>query len=130
MRAARIRASASNSAIDSVSARRVGRMPACSSKASPPRSRRLLRSILRRWPNAAAVTRSNAGQGAGSGDRRGVSRTTAESTLGGGQNARAGSVNNGLTYLVEKFKHEPLAAHVTLTKGERSPLAELAANIL
>ncbi len=40
------------------------------------------------------------------------------------------SVNNGLTYLVEKFKHEPLAAHVTLTKGERSPLAELAANIL
>lgn len=40
------------------------------------------------------------------------------------------SVNNGLTYLVEKFKHEPLAAHVTLAKGERSPLAELAANIL
>lgn len=40
------------------------------------------------------------------------------------------SVNNGLTYLVEKFKNEPLAAHVTLTKGERSPLAELAANIL
>ena len=40
------------------------------------------------------------------------------------------SVNNGLTYLVEKFKHESLAAHVTLTKGERSPLAELAANIL
>ncbi|MFZ4576978.1 MAG: PhoH family protein [Myxococcota bacterium] len=40
------------------------------------------------------------------------------------------SVNNGLTYLVEKFKHEPLAGHVTLTKGERSPLAELAANIL
>ncbi len=40
------------------------------------------------------------------------------------------SVNNGLTYLVNKFKDEPLAAHVTLTKGERSPLAELAANIL
>lgn len=40
------------------------------------------------------------------------------------------SVNNGLTYLVEKFKHEPLAGHVTLAKGERSPLAELAANIL
>jgi PhoH-like ATPase len=40
------------------------------------------------------------------------------------------SVNNGLTYLVNKFKDEPLAGHVTLTKGERSPLAELAANIL
>lgn len=40
------------------------------------------------------------------------------------------SVNNGLTYLVEKFKNESLAAHVTLSKGERSPLAELAANIL
>jgi PhoH-like ATPase len=40
------------------------------------------------------------------------------------------SVNNGLTYLVNKFQNEPLAAHVTLTKGERSPLAELAANIL
>ena len=40
------------------------------------------------------------------------------------------SVNNGLTYLVEKFKTEPLAGHVTLAKGERSPLAELAANIL
>lgn len=40
------------------------------------------------------------------------------------------SVNNGLTYLVEKFKSQGLAGHVTLTKGERSPLAELAANIL
>ncbi|MSP92983.1 MAG: PhoH family protein [Myxococcales bacterium] len=40
------------------------------------------------------------------------------------------SVNNGLTHLVEKFKNEPLAAHVTLSKGERSPLAELAANLL
>ncbi len=40
------------------------------------------------------------------------------------------SVNNGLTYLVEKFKESNLAAHVTLTRGERSPLAELAANLL
>ncbi len=40
------------------------------------------------------------------------------------------SVNNGLTYLVNKFRGQGLAAHVTLTKGERSPLAELAANIL
>ena len=38
--------------------------------------------------------------------------------------------SNGLTYLVEKFKGERIAAHVTLTKGERSELAELAANLL
>jgi PhoH-like ATPase len=40
------------------------------------------------------------------------------------------SANSGLTYAVEKFKGHSIAAHVTLTKGERSPLAELAANIL
>lgn len=40
------------------------------------------------------------------------------------------SANSGLTYAVEKFKGHPIAAHVTLTKGERSELAELAANIL
>ncbi len=40
------------------------------------------------------------------------------------------SANSGLTYAVEKFKGQPIAAHVTLTKGERSELAELAANIL
>ncbi len=40
------------------------------------------------------------------------------------------SANSGLTYVVERFKGHPIAAHVTLTKGERSELAELAANIL
>ena len=40
------------------------------------------------------------------------------------------SSSNGLTYLVEKFRNEKIAAHVTLTKGERSELAELAANLL
>ena len=40
------------------------------------------------------------------------------------------SSNNGLTFAVEKFKSVSLSAHVTLTKGERSDLAELAANIL
>ena len=39
-------------------------------------------------------------------------------------------VNNGLTYVVERFKNEKIAAHITLTKGERSNLAELAANLL
>jgi PhoH-like ATPase len=40
------------------------------------------------------------------------------------------SSSNGLTYVVEKFKAQEIAAHVTLTKGERSLLSELAANIL
>ena len=40
------------------------------------------------------------------------------------------SSSNGLTYVVEKFKGQEIAGHVTLTKGERSCLAELAANLL
>jgi PhoH-like ATPase len=40
------------------------------------------------------------------------------------------SSNNGLTYVVERFKQESIAAHVTLSKGERSRLAELATNLL
>ncbi len=40
------------------------------------------------------------------------------------------STNNGLTTVAERFKDEPIAAHVTLTKGERSALAELATQIL
>ncbi|MEJ2201168.1 MAG: PhoH family protein [Desulfuromonadaceae bacterium] len=40
------------------------------------------------------------------------------------------SSSNGLTYTVEKFKGQEIAGHVTLTKGERSSLAELAANLL
>jgi PhoH-like ATPase len=40
------------------------------------------------------------------------------------------SASNGLTYVVEKFKGEAIAGHVTLSKGERSCLAELAANLL
>jgi PhoH-like ATPase len=40
------------------------------------------------------------------------------------------SANSGLTYAVERFKGQLISAHVTLTKGERSELAELASNIL
>ncbi|MGB0588348.1 MAG: PhoH family protein [Myxococcota bacterium] len=40
------------------------------------------------------------------------------------------SASNGLTYLVERFKGESIAATVTLSKGERSPLAEIASNRL
>ena len=40
------------------------------------------------------------------------------------------SANNGLTFVVERFKDESIAGHITLTKGERSPLEELATNLL
>lgn len=40
------------------------------------------------------------------------------------------AASNGLTYVVERFKREPLAGHVTLHHGERSTLAERAAALL
>ena len=40
------------------------------------------------------------------------------------------SSSNGLAYVVEKFKEQKVSGHVTLTHGERSGLAELAANLL
>ncbi|WP_052144614.1 PhoH family protein [Halalkalibacter okhensis] len=38
--------------------------------------------------------------------------------------------NNGLTYVVEKFKDQTASGHVKLVKGERSGLAQLAADLL
>jgi len=38
--------------------------------------------------------------------------------------------SNGLTWLVERFKGQSLAGHVSLMRGERSALAELAAKLL
>jgi PhoH-like ATPase len=40
------------------------------------------------------------------------------------------SSSNGFNYIVSKFKGEALAAHIELQKGERSELAEIAANLL
>ena len=40
------------------------------------------------------------------------------------------SQSNGLSYLIDRFKGQKLYAHVTLEKGERSALAELASNLL
>ncbi|MGL6025077.1 MAG: PhoH family protein [Cetobacterium sp.] len=40
------------------------------------------------------------------------------------------SDTNGLTYLAEKLKNELIVGHITLKKGERSALAELAAKLL
>jgi PhoH-like ATPase len=38
--------------------------------------------------------------------------------------------NNGLTYVVQRFKEQSIAAHVTLRSGERSQLATIAAEIM
>ncbi|SFA76185.1 PhoH-like ATPase [Bacillus sp. cl95] len=38
--------------------------------------------------------------------------------------------NNGLTYVVEKFKDQMISGHIKLLKGERSGLARLAADLL
>ncbi|MBL5792861.1 hypothetical protein B5V88_04135 [Heyndrickxia sporothermodurans] len=38
--------------------------------------------------------------------------------------------NNGLTYVLEKFKDQSVAGHIKLMKGERSGLAQLAADLL
>lgn len=40
------------------------------------------------------------------------------------------AASNGLTTVVERFKGSAIAGHVTLRKGERSALAELAAKVL
>ena len=40
------------------------------------------------------------------------------------------SESNGLSIVVEKFKKEKMVGHITLTQGERSALADLAAKYL
>jgi len=40
------------------------------------------------------------------------------------------SSSNGFNYVVSKFRDQAIAAHVELQKGERSELAEIAANLL
>lgn len=40
------------------------------------------------------------------------------------------AVDNGLSYVIEKFKNEPIAAHISLKKGERSELASKSAELL
>ncbi len=40
------------------------------------------------------------------------------------------SSSNGFNFVVSKFREQPIAAHVELQKGERSELAEVAANLL
>ena len=40
------------------------------------------------------------------------------------------SASNGLTVAADRFRGEKLAGHIVLAKGERSELAEVAANLL
>jgi PhoH-like ATPase len=40
------------------------------------------------------------------------------------------SSSNGFNYIISKFRSQAVAAHIELQKGERSELAELAANLL
>lgn len=40
------------------------------------------------------------------------------------------SNNNGLAYVVDRFKDESISGHITLLRGERSKLSELASNLL
>jgi PhoH-like ATPase len=40
------------------------------------------------------------------------------------------STSNGLVYVVHKFRNQAISGHISLTKGERSQLAELAAELL
>jgi len=45
-------------------------------------------------------------------------------------NPKLDSVNNGLSYVIERFKNQKIAAHITLARCERSELADIAAEIL
>ena len=40
------------------------------------------------------------------------------------------SSSNGFNYIISKFREQPIAAHIEMQKGERSELAEVAANLL
>ena len=40
------------------------------------------------------------------------------------------SLSNGLSYLINRFTGQSVYTHVTLQKGERSALADLASNLL
>ncbi|MFO7821268.1 MAG: PhoH family protein [Lentisphaeria bacterium] len=40
------------------------------------------------------------------------------------------SLSNGLVFLLDRFRRSPMAAHIGLSRGERSQLAEYAADIL
>ena len=92
-------ASAQNSSIVKVSARRVGSILQATSMVSVSGviCLRLARSIFLRWPKAAAVTFSSVDKSAPArGCSLGIRLTIAEVTLGGGTNTFAGTSNSML----------------------------------
>src|SRR5712671_1372224 len=93
------RARAAKPATGISSARAVSAMPAPASsvRGSGVSDLRLWRSIFRRWPKAASVTRSRVRRSHGAGADRGTRRTTAEVTLGGGTKAEAETSNRIFT---------------------------------
>jgi len=40
------------------------------------------------------------------------------------------ALSNGLSYLINRMQGQPIFAHITLEKGERSALADLASELL
>src|SRR5262245_17424429 len=88
------------------SALAVGSIPASASSeaGSTPKVLRLCRSILRRWPNAASVTRCSAAASHASGSCRGVSRTIEDVTFGGGTNAERATSNKILASVRQPAK--------------------------
>ena len=40
------------------------------------------------------------------------------------------SESNGLAYMIDKMRNQPIFAHVNLVKGERSQLSEIASKLL
>ena len=45
-------------------------------------------------------------------------------------NPKLDSYNNGFSFAIERFKTQRISAHISLTKCERSELAEIASEIL
>ena len=62
--------------------------------------------------------------------RRRTRRSSSPATPTRSTTPTSTATNNGLVHVVNRFKEERIAGHITLTKGERSALAELAANLL
>jgi len=45
-------------------------------------------------------------------------------------NVYVDETTNGLTHVIERFKNQSVAGHITLLKGERSKVATIAAKVL
>ena len=85
---------------------------------SSPSDFRLARSILRRWPKAAAVTRSSARRSQGRGSARGTSCTSDDVTFGGGTNADGRDVEQDLRLRAPARQHREAAIGLRAGLGD------------